>query len=167
MRKVDWVKNAGFTASVAGGISTFALVVHYYLLFTNGADYLSNFLFLVYSGFRGVDLIIFLSNVGFGILQTISFAFCYLSLISGIAIVFVGALLLAKKGPIRILGWLLPILLIPEMLGFALNPGPAYSSTPMEIVVLGFTSFSVIYAALMLWPAFSKKLEGASDWFPY
>lgn len=153
---------------------TWMLTFHYYLLFGDSFRYLSGFLFLVYSGFQGIDLAIYLGHY----FQEVSFAFTrlltdlpiihYLSFISGVVMVSAGLLLFFKKEPTRKLGWLLPILLIPELLGFSLNFGPINFFSVVETIIVGIVSFSIIYAALLvLWPSFAEKVEGLRSIYPY
>lgn len=174
VRKIDPLKDAGHTASIAGVVMTFMLTFHYYFLFGDSFRYLSGFLFLVYSGFQGIDLAIYLGYYS----QEVAFAFTrlltdlpiirYLSLISGVVMVSAGLLLFVKKGPSRKLGWLLPILLIPELLGFFLNLGPINFFSVMETMIVGIVSFSIILAALLvLWPGFAEKVEGLRSIYPF
>ena len=174
VREMDPVREAGFTAFVAGVVMTLMLLSHYYFLLEDSFRHLSGFLFLIHSGFQGIDLAIYLGHY----FQEVSFAFTrlltdlpivrYLSLISGVVMASAGLLLFVKKGPTRKLGWLLPILLIPELLGFSLNFGPVNLFSVVETIIAGMLSFAIIYAALLvLWPSFHKKIEGLRSMYPY
>ncbi len=174
IRKIDPVRDAGFTVTFVGSTMTLMLLFHYYFVFGDSFKSLFNFFFLVYSGFQGIDLAIFLGYE----FQEVSFAFTrlltdlpiirYLSVISGVIMVSAGLLLFVKKGPSRKLGWLLPILLIPELLGFFLNLGPINFFSVVETMIAGIVSFSIIYAALLvLWPGFAEKVEALRSMYPY